>query len=86
MPTALFVDELTTAYPDAKVILSNRDPDNWLTLMYNTIMDGMACNWKWIAPYDPRFAEPLRSMLDVLVDALMARSIETIKVLHSRRE
>ncbi|KAA6415659.1 MAG: hypothetical protein FRX48_00376 [Lasallia pustulata] len=33
VPRALFVDELTKAYPDAKVILTNRDVDKWMGSM-----------------------------------------------------
>ena len=32
----MFVDELVAAYPEAKVILTNRDVDDWLTSMNNT--------------------------------------------------
>ena len=32
----MFVDELVAAYPNAKVILTNRDVDNWLRSMNNT--------------------------------------------------
>ena len=32
----MFVDELVTAYPEAKVILTNRDVDSWLRSMNNT--------------------------------------------------
>jgi hypothetical protein len=28
-PSILFAEELITAYPDAKVILTTRDPDRW---------------------------------------------------------
>lgn len=32
----MFVDEFVAAYPEAKVILTNRDVDDWLTSMNNT--------------------------------------------------
>ncbi|PWY66709.1 hypothetical protein BO70DRAFT_301477 [Aspergillus heteromorphus CBS 117.55] len=38
IPAALFPEELTTCYPDAKVILTLRDPSAWMTSMQNTIM------------------------------------------------
>lgn len=36
VPSIMFVDELTAAYPDAKVILTNRDVDKWLVSWRNT--------------------------------------------------
>ncbi|KAJ5317119.1 hypothetical protein N7508_001627 [Penicillium antarcticum] len=37
-PGAVFVEELTQAYPDAKVVLTLRDPDDWVRSMQKTIM------------------------------------------------
>lgn len=36
-PCCLFVDELTAAYPDAKVILTTRDVDKWYESMMATV-------------------------------------------------
>ena len=40
-PGASFWPELSRAYPDALVILSLRDPDEWFTSCTNTIFGGM---------------------------------------------
>lgn len=37
MPAILFTDELITAYPDAKIILTTRDEDKWFESMKATI-------------------------------------------------
>lgn len=37
MPAILFVDELLAAYPDAKVVLTNRDIDSWLVSFNNSV-------------------------------------------------
>ena len=37
MPTAFFAQELIAAYPDAKVVVMERDFDKWYTSMSNTI-------------------------------------------------
>lgn len=49
----MFVDELVAAYPEAKVILTNRDVDDWLTSMNNTFY--IVLNWwsmKFLAKVD----------------------------------
>ncbi|OJD34205.1 nad dependent epimerase [Diplodia corticola] len=60
VPAAWFVDELYAAYPDAKFILTDRDPDSWLRSMHNT---AFACvkspmirvlgwlDWKLMKPF-----------------------------------
>jgi hypothetical protein len=35
-PCVNFSDELIAAYPEAKVILTNRDPDKWLDSIFRT--------------------------------------------------
>ncbi|ORY95642.1 hypothetical protein BCR43DRAFT_493345 [Syncephalastrum racemosum] len=37
-PTAAFVEPLVEKYPDAKIILTERDPDAWIKSMNNTIL------------------------------------------------
>lgn len=53
-PGAVFVEELTTAYPDAKVVLTLRDVDDWYVSMQNTIMrrtySPLATVLGWIDP------------------------------------
>jgi hypothetical protein len=51
MPCANFPDELIAAYPDAKVILTTRDPDKWIASVESSfyrIIDSPT--WK-IVPY-----------------------------------
>ena len=38
MPAALFAPELVAAYPEAKVIILNRDPDKWYQSVKSTII------------------------------------------------
>jgi len=40
-PSALFPGELYEAYPDAKFILTTREPDKWVTSTQNTIFKGI---------------------------------------------
>ncbi|CAG8151240.1 unnamed protein product [Penicillium salamii] len=53
-PGAVFVEELTQAYPDAKVVLTLRDPDDWVRSMKQTIMtqtySPLATFMGWIDP------------------------------------
>lgn len=53
-PGAVFVEELTRAYPDAKVVLTLRDPDDWVQSMQKTIMaqtySPLATLLGWIDP------------------------------------
>ena len=50
----MFVDELLAAYPNAKVILTQRDVESWLISMDKGVFKFMS--WKsfdYIAPFDP---------------------------------
>ena len=38
MPTACFMPELIRAYPDAKVVISERDPDRWYNSCEKTVI------------------------------------------------
>lgn len=53
-PGAVFVEELTRAYPEAKVVLTLRDPDDWVQSMQKTIMaqtySPLATLLGWIDP------------------------------------
>jgi hypothetical protein len=52
VPCIMFVDELTAAYPNAKVVLTNRDPDKWLVSMLSTIYVILSWDWeRWAIPY-----------------------------------
>jgi hypothetical protein len=54
MPCVNFTDELLAAYPNAKVILTLRDPDKWIDSMKRTLLS--IASWpslKFITPFDP---------------------------------
>ncbi len=59
MPCVLFIDELVAAYPDAKVILTNRNPDKWVTSMRKTVFEVVSWpSWKMVAHYDQAITAP----------------------------
>ena len=50
----MFVDELLAAYPNAKVILTERDTESWLVSMENSFY--VLLSWKsfyYLAPLGP---------------------------------
>jgi hypothetical protein len=53
-PGTMIAEELIKAYPNTKVILTNRDVDKWLHSLRQSVDVGR--QWKsfdWIAPFDP---------------------------------
>lgn len=63
MPCTDFADELIALYPDAKVVLTNRDVDKWLVSSKATTLECYRWpSWKWVAASDPDFAKPLYSI------------------------
>ncbi len=54
LPFALFADELLEFYPEAKVILTERDPDKWIASMQQTIYLAHSwSSWDWVKYWDP---------------------------------
>ncbi|ORY95610.1 P-loop containing nucleoside triphosphate hydrolase protein [Syncephalastrum racemosum] len=49
-PTTLFVERLANAYPDAKVILIERDSESWYNSMYHTGHQGLLLSVDPVAP------------------------------------
>lgn len=49
---AILAEDLIKAYPDAKVILTTRDPDKWLESWNSTVVATQKWwrKWKWILP------------------------------------
>lgn len=50
----MFVDELLAAYPNAKVVLTERDTESWLVSMNNTFYEVLS--WKsfyYLSPLGP---------------------------------
>ncbi|KAK4981077.1 hypothetical protein LTR28_006827 [Elasticomyces elasticus] len=54
VPCCLLADELTAAYPDAKVILTSRDPDGWVRSCRDTVVVVMGWrSWSVLKRIDP---------------------------------
>ncbi|KAJ2994466.1 hypothetical protein NUW58_g1551 [Xylaria curta] len=54
-PGTMVAEDLVRAYPNAKIILTNRDVDKWAQSLKQSV-DVVGKNWKsfdWIAPFDP---------------------------------
>ncbi|KAI9689368.1 MAG: hypothetical protein M1822_010019 [Bathelium mastoideum] len=69
--SALFVDELITAYPEAKVILTTRDPDAWIRSMdrfYYRI--STVLRWSPSGYLDSIRWRPLKELAHALLDEL----------------
>jgi hypothetical protein len=74
VPCANFADELIALYPDAKVILTNRDIDKWLVSSKATVLESFRwASWKWVAPADPYLAKPLYSLATLMLGAFAGR-------------
>jgi hypothetical protein len=65
-PQSQFVDELTTAYPEAKVILTTRDFDSWLVSMNASIAaEFYESNFlRRLARFDGEYAGPIMEFAD----------------------
>ena len=60
VPCAVLIEDLVRAYPDAKVILTNRDADKWSTSVANTVdLVTSWDSWKIIAPWHSVSPPPL---------------------------
>ena len=91
MPTAAFMPELIEAYPEAKVIVSERDPEKWYTSMMNTI--GLrVTNWRVVtlSLLDPFFLGRWGPFTGSLLQALFGNkgvvekegALRTYKMMH----
>lgn len=59
LPCAFFVDELTKAYPEAQVVLTNRDVDKWLASMNTTVLEAWSWkSWGIICPCELKYQFP----------------------------
>ena len=53
IPAVLFVDELREAFPDARVVVSNRDIDSWVVSMRTVVLEIISWKSTWVlAPFD----------------------------------
>jgi len=69
LPSAIFMPELIAAYPEAKVIISQRDPAKWYHSVMTTIVKERM-NDKWtrrIAPFDTFFYRRFFPMMNSLL-------------------
>lgn len=63
-PPCLFWEDFYKAYPDVKIILTNRDTDSWLKSMQNTIFDFMQWKiWRVWRYVDRQQTKPMLDML-----------------------
>ena len=54
MPCILFTDELLAAYPDAQVILTERDIESWMVSMNKTVLELLTWrSFDYLAPLEP---------------------------------
>ncbi|KAF2021113.1 hypothetical protein BU24DRAFT_438364 [Aaosphaeria arxii CBS 175.79] len=54
MPGTYVWRDLVDAYPDAKIILTNRDPDRWMTSMKASVDEGIKWrSWDYVTPFEP---------------------------------
>lgn len=62
VPTCAFAEELIEAYPEAKVVLVDRDIDKWYLSFDKVVIQKMWNPWvNWIAFIDPWFVGPMGS-------------------------
>jgi len=54
MPCVNFAKELVAAFPNAKVVLTKRDPESWIKSMNSTIYDILEWRlWPFLRYIDP---------------------------------
>jgi hypothetical protein len=65
----LFAKELITAYPEAKVILTLRDPDTWITSMNKTVFYLHKWPlWNLMVPFNASWIGPWYLMSEIMWD------------------
>ena len=69
VPAICFVEELVEAYPEAKVILTNRDVDSWLNSMDQTGGHILRWNWETISKWDHALCGPFWRFAQVVMPA-----------------
>ncbi|KAJ7775346.1 P-loop containing nucleoside triphosphate hydrolase protein [Mycena metata] len=75
VPGILFAEELIQAYPDARVILTTRDPDRWWKSMHTTLLVMLDLKHtrlaRWLNPHGlGRFVPFARRNLEILLGPL----------------
>jgi hypothetical protein len=70
-PFSLFWADIHAAYPDAKVVLSTRDPATWYTSVFNSIWQfGLAISSSWTLPLLMRMMDRRKGGAGVLEEKL----------------
>lgn len=68
-PCVNFTDELLKLYPNAKVILTNRDLDSWIKSVENSFFKVLEWPaWRWLSSTHPRFLIYTNTLILVLRD------------------
>lgn len=63
VPALAFSEDLIAAYPEAKVILVERDIDRWFVSFDDAVIKVMWGRWgNWVANVDPWFVGPIRDV------------------------
>ena len=75
MPGCMFYRELLDKYPEAKVILTVRDPERWYDSVRQTILFAFSAFPKWIVMLSPRM-RVFQRMMDRLWDGLFQGRFE----------
>jgi hypothetical protein len=70
MPTAAFMPELIAAYPSAKVILTQRDPDTWHKSCMDTVARFTSSTWMDILRYLDPPTNAMFSMINKMFDGV----------------
>lgn len=71
VPGILFAEELIAAYPDAKVILTERPVEGWLNSMRHSVGEVFSWRrWKYVAWADRELAWPLWRLVGVTLTQL----------------
>lgn len=77
-PCVFFIDELIEAYPDAVVVLTNRDIDKWVESWRKTVCVVMNWrSWSWLAPWDRSMAGPWHIAAKMMVHNLVGHTTST---------
>ena len=63
VPALAFSEDLVAAYPEAKVVLMERNIESWYTSFDDAVVKVMWGRWgHWIASLDPWFVGPIRDV------------------------
>jgi hypothetical protein len=76
LPAAAFMPELIAAYPEAKVIICQRDPEKWYTSVRETAASSLSLTMLLLVPFDGFFLRPYMSMLISMRGVFGARGLD----------